>query len=144
MELNPNSTDQIQREIVDEFSLFDDWTDRYEYIIDLGKKNRGLPEEQKTEANLIRGCQSQVWITARLEDGKVMLQGDSDALIVKGLLALLLRVFSGQSPEEITRTQPFFIDEIGMTRHLAQTRSNGLYAMLKQIKFYALAFTAGK
>jgi len=144
MEMNPNSTDQIQREIVDEFSLFDDWTDRYEYIIDLGKKNPGLPEEQKMEANLIRGCQSQVWITAHLEAGKVMLQGDSDALIVKGLLALLLRVFSGQSPEEITRTQPFFIDEIGMTRHLAQTRSNGLFAMLRQIKFYALAFTAGK
>lgn len=138
------NTEQIQRDIVEEFSLFDDWSERYEYIIDLGKKNPGLPAEDKTETNLIRGCQSQVWITARLDNGKVQLQGDSDALIVKGLLTLLLRVFSGQSPEEITRCQLSFIEEIGMTSHLAQTRSNGLFAMIKQIKYYALAFSAGK
>lgn len=138
--MSESSTEEVQREIIGEFSLFDDWTNRYEYLIDIGKSNPGLPECDKTEENLIRGCQSQVWIKARLENGRIWLEGDSDALIVKGLLSLLLRVFSGRRPEEIIQTEPFFIDEIEMTRHLAPTRSNGLYAMIKQIKFYALAF----
>jgi cysteine desulfuration protein SufE len=138
-----SSIPEIQKEIVEEFSLFDDWTDRYEYLIDLGKKNPGMNPVDKIEANLIRGCQSQVWITARMENGLMYLQGDSDALIVKGLLSLLLRIFSGQPAEEIAKADLFFIDEIDMTRHLAPTRSNGLFAMIKQIKFYALAFSSG-
>ena len=138
--MEKESIAEIQREIVEEFSLFDDWTGRYEYLIDLGKRNPGLPESEKTETNLIRGCQSQVWITARMEGDKLIFGGDSDALIVKGLVALLLRVFSGHKPEEIANAEPFFIDEIEMTQHLAPTRSNGLFAMIKQMKFYALAF----
>lgn len=135
------TSEEIQKEIVEDFSLFEDWTGRYEYIIDLGKSNPGLPESSKTEENLIRGCQSQVWITARMENGLLHFEGDSDAMIVKGLLTLLLRVFSGHTPEEISRTQSWFIDEIGMTGHLAQTRSNGLFAMIRQMKYYALAFS---
>jgi len=134
---------EVQEEIVEEFSLFDDWTERYEYLIDLGKRNSGLPESDKTEANLIRGCQSQVWITAREEDGRIYFEGDSDALIVKGLVALLLRVFSGQKAADIVNADLFFIDAIEMTQHLAPTRSNGLFSMIKQMKFYALAFGGG-
>jgi len=134
------SINEVQQEIIDEFSLFDDWTDRYEYIIDLGKKLPPLPEKNKTEDNLIKGCQSQVWLTAHLEHGTVVFEGDSDAIIVKGLVSLLIRVLSGHSPEEIVDAQLFFIEEIGMTQHLAQTRSNGLLSMVKQMKFYALAF----
>jgi cysteine desulfuration protein SufE len=133
----------IQKEIVEEFSLFEDWSERYEYLIDLGKRNPSLPESEKTDANLIRGCQSQVWITARQEDGRVYFEGDSDALIVKGLVALLLRVFSGQKAADIVNAELFFIDEIQMTQHLASTRSNGLFSMIKQMKFYALAFGGG-
>jgi cysteine desulfuration protein SufE len=138
---NP-SIQEIQNEIVEEFELFDDWTDRYEYIIDLGKKNPGLPDSQKLEENLIKGCQSQVWLVSRFEDGKVYFEADSDAIIVKGLVSLLIRVLSGHSPEEISSADLFFIEQIGMTRHLAQTRSNGLLSMVKQMKFYALAYQA--
>ena len=138
------SVQDIQQEIVEEFALFDDWADRYEYLIDLGKKNPGLPDSDKSDANLVRGCQSQVWITAAMEQGKVIFRADSDALIVKGLVALLLRVFSGQTPSEVLSAELFFIDEIGMTQHLAQTRSNGLFAMIKQMKIYALAFGGGQ
>lgn len=134
------SIDQIQQEIVEEFELFDDWTDRYEYIIDLGKKNPPLPENQKVEENIIKGCQSQVWLVARFEDGLVHFAADSDAIIVKGLVALLIRVLSGHSPKEIAEADLFFIDRIGMTKHLAQTRSNGLLSMVKQMKFYGLAY----
>jgi cysteine desulfuration protein SufE len=134
------SIDEIQKEIVEEFSLFDDWTDRYEYIIDIGKKNPGLPDAARAEDNLVRGCQSQVWLTARMENGLLFFEGDSDAIIVKGLVGLLLRVLSGHPPQEISSANLFFIDEIGMTQHLAQTRSNGLLAMVKQMKFFALAF----
>lgn len=141
--MSENPLNAVQREIADEFSLFEDWSDRYEYLIDLGKKNPGMPESDKTESNLIRGCQSQVWITAREEDGRVFFQGDSDALIVKGLVALLLRVFSGQKASDIAGADLFFIDEIQMTQHLAPTRSNGLFSMIKQMKFYALAFGGG-
>lgn len=131
----------IQNEIVSEFGLFDDWTDRYEYIIDLGKKNPGIPDSEKTPENLIKGCQSQVWLTARTdENGNLIFSGDSDAVIVKGLVSLLIRVLSGHKPAEIAGSDLFFMDEIGMTRHLAQTRANGLLAMVRQMKYYALAY----
>jgi len=133
---------QIQNEIVEEFELFDDWTDRYEYIIDLGKKNPALPQEFKIEDNIIKGCQSQVWLVARLENGIVHFQADSDAIIVKGLVSLLIRVLSGHKPDEIAGADLFFIEKIGMTNHLAQTRSNGLLSMVKQMKFYGIAFSA--
>lgn len=141
--MGATSITDIQREIIEEFSLFDDWAGRYEYLIDLGKQNPGLPEADKTEANLIRGCQSQVWITAAKEGENLIFRGDSDALIVKGLVSLLLRVFSGQRPEDIAGAELFFIDAIEMTQHLAQTRSNGLFSMIRQMKYYALAFGAG-
>lgn len=130
----------IQDEIISEFELFDDWTDRYEYIIDLGKKNPGIPVEKKTDDLLIKGCQSQVWLLPRFENGLLYFEGDSDAVIVKGLVSLLIRVLSGHRPAEIASAELFFIDQIGMTSHLAQTRSNGLLSMVKQMKFYALAY----
>ena len=131
---------EIQNEIIAEFELFDDWTDRYEYIIDLGKKLPGLPEVHKQESNLIRGCQSQVWLISRQENGLVFFEGDSDAIIVKGLVALLIKVLSGHPAKEIAEADVFFINAIGMTQHLAQTRSNGLLSMVKQMKFYGLAY----
>lgn len=136
------TTADVQNEIVEEFLLFDDWEGRYEYLIDLGKKLEQMPAELKTEENRIKGCQSQVWLYPRFSEGKIYLLGDSDALIVKGLVFLLLRIFSGQSPKAILETNLTFIDDIGMTRHLAQTRSNGLLSMIKQIQYYALAYSA--
>lgn len=130
----------IQDEIISEFELFDDWTDRYEYIIDLGKKNPGIPAEKKSDDLLIKGCQSQVWLLPRFENGLVYFEGDSDAVIVKGLVSLLIRVLSGHKPADIAGADLFFIEHIGMTRHLAQTRSNGLLSMVKQMKFYGLAY----
>jgi cysteine desulfuration protein SufE len=140
--MSTNSIEDIQNEIVEEFELFDDWTDRYEYIIDLGKKNPGLPDTDKLESNLIKGCQSQVWLVSKFENGQVYFYGDSDAIIVKGLVSLLIRVLSGHKPQEISSADLFFIEKIGMTHHLAQTRSNGLLSMVKQMKFYALAYQA--
>ncbi len=140
--MSTNSIEDIQHEIVEEFELFDDWTDRYEYIIDLGKKNPGLPDTDKLESNLIKGCQSQVWLVSKIEGGRVFFYGDSDAIIVKGLVSLLIRVLSGHLPQEISTADLFFIEKIGMTHHLAQTRSNGLLSMVKQMKFYALAYQA--
>ena len=140
--MSTKSIAEIQNEIVEEFELFDDWTDRYEYIIDLGKKNPPLPEKFKVEDNIIKGCQSQVWLVSTFENGIVHFQADSDAIIVKGLVSLLIRVLSGQKPEEISGADLFFIDKIGMTSHLAQTRSNGLLSMVKQMKFYGLAYGA--
>lgn len=131
---------EIQDEIIEEFDLFDDWADKYEYIIDLGKKLKGLPAEKKTEDNIIKGCQSQVWLDARLEDGKVIFEADSEAIIVKGLVNMLIRVLSGHSPKEIMASELYFIDKIGMSSHLAQTRSNGLASMVKQMKNYAIVF----
>ena len=131
---------ETQDEIIDEFALFDDWADKYEYIIDLGKKLKGLPEEQKTEDNIIKGCQSRVWLNAKLEDNKLLFEADSEAIIVKGLVNMLIRVLSGHTPEEITAANLYFIDKIGMTSHLAQTRSNGLASMVKQMKNYAIAY----
>ncbi len=130
----------IQNEIIDNFSLFDNWEDRYEYIIDIGKKLPALAAEHQVEDNRIKGCQSTVWLISRFEGEKIFFEGSSDAVIVKGLIGLLIMVLSGHSPKEIAESDLFFIDAIGMTRHLAQTRSNGLLAMVKQMKFYALAY----
>src|SRR4028118_1085446 len=132
--------DEIQEEIIDEFSMFEDWTDKYEYIIDIGKKLKPLPDVYKTEDNKIKGCQSQVWLHPHIENNKVFFEGDSDAVIVKGLIGLLIRTLSGQRPEDIASTNLYFIDKIGMSQHLAQTRSNGLASMVKQMKLYGLAY----
>lgn len=130
---------ETEDEIVDEFSLFDSWDDKYEYIIDLGKKLPPLDERHKKDINKVRGCQSTVWLVADYRNGKVYYQADSDAVIVKGLISMLIRVLSGHAPDEITGADLDFIKKIGMTTHLAQTRSNGLVAMVKQMKNYALA-----
>ena len=129
-----------EREIVEEFSLFDSWDDKYEYIIDLGKKLPELEAKHKTDDNRVRGCQSTVWLVADYKEGKVFFKAESDAVIVKGLISMLIRVLSGHTPDEIINAKLGFIQEIGMTTHLAQTRSNGLLAMVKQMKNYALAF----
>jgi len=130
----------IQDEIIAEFSDFDDWMDRYQMLIDMGSEQPPLDERYKTEQNLIDGCQSRVWLQADLVDGKVQFQAESDALIVKGIVALLVRVLSGHTPQEILDADLYFIDRIGLREHLSPTRSNGLGAMLKQMKMYALAF----
>lgn len=138
-----NSVQTIQEtedEIVDEFSLFDDWEDKYEYIIDLGKKLQPLESECKIDENKIKGCQSQVWLVANEEDGRIYFKADSDAVIVRGLVSMLIRVLSGHTPNEIINAKLDFINKIGMTTHLAQTRSNGLLSMVKQMKNYALAY----
>ena len=131
---------EIENEIVEEFSLFDSWDDKYEYIIDLGKKLPPLQEEHKKDENRVKGCQSTVWLVADHQDGKIWYHADSDAVIVKGLISMLIRVLSGQSPDDIVHAKLDFIREIGMMSHLAQTRSNGLLAMVKQMKNYALAY----
>ena len=131
---------ETEDEIVDEFSLFDSWEDKYEYIIDLGKKLKTLEPEFKTEENKIKGCQSQVWLVANENDGRIYFKADSDAVIVKGLVSMLIRVLSGHKPDEIINAKLDFINKIGMTTHLAQTRSNGLLSMVKQMKNYALAY----
>jgi cysteine desulfuration protein SufE len=137
---NPKTIQETEKEIVEEFSLFDSWDDKYEYIIDLGKKLPVLEDRYKTDENRVRGCQSTVWLTAEYKDGKVFFRAESDAVIVKGLISMLIRVLSGHTPDEIIQARLNFIQEIGMTTHLAQTRSNGLLAMVKQMKNYALAF----
>lgn len=131
---------QIEEEIVDEFSLFDSWDEKYEYIIDLGKRLPPLDPQYKVEENIVKGCQSTVYLTADYRDGKVYFLADSDAIIVKGLVSMLVRVLSGHTPDEIIGAPLGFINQIGMTSHLAQTRSNGLLAMVKQMKNYALAY----
>ena len=132
---------ETQDEIIEEFSGLSDWMDKYAYIIDLGNTLPELPEDQKTPSNLIEGCQSRVWIDAkRAEEGKIDFSADSDALIVKGIVALLLRVLSDHTPDEILNADLYFIDRIGLSEHLSPTRSNGLVAMVKQIKNYAKAF----
>ncbi|MBP5477914.1 MAG: SufE family protein [Bacteroidaceae bacterium] len=135
--------EEIQEEIIDEFSGFDDWMDKYQLLIDLGGEQEPLPEQYKTESNLIDGCQSRVWLQADLtEEGLVHFQAESDALIVKGIVALLIRVLSDHTPDEILSADLHFIEEIGLKEHLSPTRSNGLVAMLKQMKLYAMAFKA--
>jgi len=132
--------EDIQEEIVSEFSIYEDWMDKYSYLIELGNELPPIDEQFKVEQNLIRGCQSQVWINAEYADGKIHYQGESDALIVKGLVALMLRVVNDQSPADIMNADFHFIDKIGLKEHLSPTRSNGLLAMVKQIKLYAVAF----
>lgn len=131
---------EIQDEIIAEFTDFDDWMDRYQMLIDMGSEQEALEEKYKTEQNLIDGCQSRVWLQADLIDGMVHFRAESDALIVKGIVALLVRVLSGHTPQEILDADLYFIDRIGLHEHLSPTRSNGLSAMLKQMKLYALAF----
>ncbi|MGC4231853.1 MAG: SufE family protein [Niabella sp.] len=140
--MNNITIEQTEAVIINEFSLFDSWDDKYEYIIDLGKKLAPLPDEFKTEENKVKGCQSTVWLTANYTDGKVYYRAESDAVIVKGLISMLIRVLSGHTPDEIMNAKMDFINKIGMTSHLAQTRSNGLLAMVRQMKHYALAFKA--
>lgn len=130
----------IQDEIVDEFSMFDDWMQRYEYIIELGKNLPLIKEEFKTENNLIKGCQSKVWLQGEKNEDKVVFTADSDAILTKGIIAILIRVFSNQSPADIINADMSFIDEIGLKEHLSPTRANGLVSMIKNIKMYALAF----
>jgi len=130
---------EVENEIVEEFGLFDSWDDKYEYIIDLGKKLPDLPDMYKIDENKVRGCQSTVWLIADYKDGKVYFSAESDAVIVKGLISLLIRVLSARTADEIIEAPLNFIQQIGMTTHLAQTRSNGLRAMVKQMKNYALA-----
>jgi cysteine desulfuration protein SufE len=137
---NTKSIQEIENEIVEEFSLFDTWDDKYEYIIDLGKRLPPLDDQYKKDENKVRGCQSTVWLIADYEDGKVHFKAESDAVIVKGLISMLIRVLSGHTPDEIINAKLDFINKIGMTSHLAQTRSNGLLAMVKQMKNYALAY----
>jgi len=132
---------QIQDSLIEEFGLFEDWTEKYEYLIDLGKKLSPMADDLKTEDNVIKGCQSKVWLSAKFEEGKVIFEADSEAVIVKGLISMLIRVLSNQTPQDILQADLYFIDEIGMSQHLAQTRSNGLLAMVKQMKNYALAFS---
>ena len=133
---------EIQEEIVDEFALFDEWMDKYEHLIELGKELPIIAEAYKTEENLIKGCQSRVWLHAELNGNKIIFTADSDAIITKGIVALMIRVFSDQTPEDIANASLEFIDQIGLKEHLSPTRSNGLLAMVKQIKMYAVAFQA--
>ena len=133
---------EIQDEIIDEFTGFDDWLDRYQLLIDLGSDQEPLPQEYKTDNNLIEGCQSRVWLQADVVDGKVIFRAESDALIVKGIVALLIKVYSGHTPDEILASEPYFVEAIGLKEHLSPTRSNGLVAMIKQMRMYALAFKA--
>jgi cysteine desulfuration protein SufE len=129
-----------EQEIIEVFSLLDNWDDKYEYIIELGKKLPPLDKEHKVDENKIKGCQSSVWLVASYDNGKVYYKADSDSVIVKGLISLLIKVLSGKTPDEILNCELSFIETIGLTKHLAPTRSNGLHAMIKQIKNYALAF----
>lgn len=134
--------EEIEKEIIEEFAVYDDWMDKYAYLIEIGNGLPVMDEQHKTDDNLIKGCQSRVWFYPEMRDGKLYFTADSDAIITKGIAALLIRVFSGQQPEEIVRADLKFIEEIGLTQHLSPTRSNGLLSMLKQIKMYALAFSA--
>ena len=133
---------EIQNEIVDEFSMFDDWMQRYEYIIELGKTLPLIDEKFKTEENIIKGCQSKVWLQGEEQNGKIAFTADSDAILTKGIIAILIRAFSNQKPADILKANTDFIDEIGLKEHLSPTRANGLVSMIKQIKMYALAFEA--
>ena len=133
---------EIQDEIIEEFAGFDDWMDKYQLLIDLGNEQEPLDEQYKVESNLIDGCQSRVWLQADYHDGIIDFTAESDALIVKGIVALLIRVLSGHTPQEILDAELYFIDQIGLKEHLSPTRSNGLLAMVKQMRMYALAFKA--
>ena len=134
--------EESQQEIIEEFSEMDDWIDRYQLLIDMGEEQTPLPTEEKNESNLIDGCQSRVWIVCNEQDGRLHFRAESDALIVKGIIALLIRVINDHTPQEILNAKLHFIDDIGLREHLSPTRSNGLLAMIKQINFYALAYKA--
>lgn len=136
--------DEIQEEIIEEFSEVDDWMDRYQMLIDLGSGQPALPAQEKVESNLIEGCQSRLWLVCEEKEGLLYFRAESDALIVKGIVMLLIRVLNGHSAEEILASNLYFIDKIGLREHLSPTRSNGLLAMLKQMKMYAVAFKAAK
>ena len=131
---------ETQQEIIEEFSLFEDWMQRYEYMIELGKSLPLIPAEFKTDDNIIKGCQSKVWVHAQLDQDKLQFSADSDAIITKGIIAILIRAFSNQHPKDILAADTDFIDEIGLKEHLSPTRANGLVSMIKQIKLYAIAF----
>jgi len=135
---------EVQNEIIDEFLMFDDWTERYEYIIELGKSLPMIDEKYKTDEYIIKGCQSKVWLNAEHKDGKILFTADSDAILTKGIIAIMIRVFSGQTPKDILEASTDFVDEIGLKEHLSPTRANGLVSMIKQIKMYALAFETKK
>jgi len=132
--------EQVQNEIVEEFSVYTDWMDKYGYLIELGNDLQNLDPKEKTDQYLIKGCQSRVWLVAEMQDGKIIFRGESDAVIVKGLVALLLRVVSGRTPKELLENDLHFIDDLGLKQHLSPTRSNGLLAMVKQIRLYAVAY----
>jgi cysteine desulfuration protein SufE len=136
-----STINQTQDELIEEFGLFEDWADKYEYLIDLGKKLAPMPEEFKTEENVIKGCQSKVWLHAEKQGDQVLFFADSEAIIVKGMISMLIRVLSNHTPADIMQADLYFIDQIGMSQHLAQTRSNGLVAMVKQMKNYAVVFS---
>tara|TARA_B100001059_G_C17784877_1_gene556454 strand:- start:512 stop:937 length:426 start_codon:yes stop_codon:yes gene_type:complete len=134
------NTETIKGELIDEFSMFEDWMERYEYMIELGKSLPIIEPNFKTDDNIIKGCQSKVWLHANLNNGKIIFTADSDAIITKGIVAILIRVFSNQSPDIILKTNTDFIDEIGLKEHLSPTRANGLLSMIKKIKMYAIAY----
>lgn len=138
------SINQRQDEVIDEFELYDDWMDKYEHLISLGKELPLIDEEKKVEDNLIVGCQSQVWLDAEMKDGKVVYKADSDAIITKGIISLMIQVLSNSTPKEIIDSDLYFIDKIGLKEHLSPTRSNGLVSMVKQMQLYALAFLTQK
>lgn len=134
--------DEIQERIIEEFAVFDEWLDKYEYLIELSDTLPAIDPQRRTDEYVIKGCQSRVWVDARVEEGKVFFSADSDAIITKGIIALLIRVLNGRTPQEIIDTELYFIDAIGLSENLSPTRSNGLLAMIKQIKMYAVAFGA--
>ena len=134
------SIKEIQEDIIDEFSMFEDWEERYQYMIDLGKTLPLIEEQYKTEDHIIKGCQSKVWVHAQMDDDKVVFTADSDAIITKGIIAILIRVFSNQHPKDIIEADTDFIDKIGLKEHLSPTRANGLVSMIKQLKMYAIAY----
>jgi len=135
-----NTIPEIEHQIVEEFSKFDEWLDRYNYLIELGRECPAISESEKTEANLIKGCQSRVWLSTEFVNGKIIFKADSDAVITKGIASLLIRVFSNQTPDDILNADLTFLDTIGLRTHLSPTRSNGLTAMIKQMKLYAMAY----
>jgi len=132
--------EETQQEIIEEFAIYEDWMDKYGYLIELGNNLQELPAAEKTDEHLIKGCQSRVWLVPELKDGKIYFRGESDAVIVKGLVALLLRVATGRTPRELLDNEMHFIDDLGLKQHLSPTRSNGLLAMVKQIRLYAVAY----
>jgi len=137
-----DTINQVQDEVIEEFSVFDDWMDKYALLIELGNSLEKLDDKYKTEKNLIEGCQSRVWLSAEYIDGKIIFRAESDAVIVKGIIALLIKILSKRTPDEIINADLYFINRIGLDEHLSPTRSNGLLAMVKQMRFYAMAFKA--